>query len=139
MSEDKYVRGFYHLSEAWYGPANLRHSEIVDRIGIGIYNVTGGGTPGEFSIEWHNLGGGGVCPRLQVFGSTWKIFYESFHDLAKALATLGHNATPAEIAKLLRDELGVEDLTPRDRPERDGGQPPTHCECCGQRIPEKKS
>lgn len=31
------VRGFYHLSEAWYGPANLIGSKYTDEVNFGFF------------------------------------------------------------------------------------------------------
>ena len=31
-------RGFYHLSEAWYGSVNLQNSPYTDEVNFGFYS-----------------------------------------------------------------------------------------------------
>jgi len=111
------IRGFYHLSEAWYADANLknRSDKIVDQVMIGFFGSYGeGGTTGEFAIEWHDIGGK-THPRLQVFDDAWEALTH-FSDLLVEMAKLDNtDPTPAEFCKLLI-QLGIKDLTPRTRP-----------------------
>lgn len=46
------VKGFVHLSRAWYGPANLANAgDLVDEVTFGFYS-TDGDTSGEMSVKW---------------------------------------------------------------------------------------
>ena len=64
MPEKKIVRGFYHLSEAWYGPANISRSDFSDEVIFGSYH-TDGGCKGEMTMRWDNIGAhrAGTAPR----------------------------------------------------------------------------
>ena len=126
-------RQFIHLSRAWYGDVNLAKDEAIDQMSIGYYHP-GGGTTGEFSIEWLQVGGE-PTPRLQAFEDSWDALW-GFKDFLKALKTLdGTNPTPEEIGKVLL-ACGIEDATPEDPPyksEKKGNV----CAHCGQEIKEK--
>ena len=103
------VRGFYHLSEAWYGPANLIGSKYTDEVNFGFF-CPEGGTSGEMSLKWDNIGG---C--LHVWHDAWETLFQ-FSDVVAALAEYdGENITPKTFCVLL-SKLGFKDLTPRLSP-----------------------
>ena len=110
------IRGFHHLSKAWYGPANLKNSEVIDEITLGLYHPDGG-TSGEMSIRWSDLGGKSV-PRLVVFNDAWSALAQ-FKDVIKTLAAWdSDDTTPSEVAAVLT-ECGFTDLTAVDSPYPD--------------------
>ena len=106
---------FIHLARAWYGDANgvQRSGEPGDNISIG-FDHPDGGTTGEFSIEWVDLGRD-VCPQLKVFDDGWSALWE-FRDVLEKMAALdGTNPSPEIICKLL-ESCGIEDTTPVKNP-----------------------
>jgi hypothetical protein len=107
------VRGFYHLSEAWYGSANLQTANFTDEVLFGMYHPEGG-TDGEMSVRWSELGSKSV-PRLQVFDDAWSML-ASFTDLLAAMGKHDNECiTPKAFCALLLG-LGFQDLTPRKNP-----------------------
>ena len=119
MSEP--IRGFHHLSKAWYAEANLkgRSDGIVDEVTIGLYyKDDDGGTDGEFAVRWHNLRHGVICPCLQVFDDSWEILRKEFDDVLVAMMALDNESvTPDDFCRILQ-ELGLEDLTKKGDPDR---------------------
>ncbi len=110
------IRGFYHLSEAWYGPANLQHCSSIDEVNFGMYYPEGG-TAGEMSVRWKELGKKSV-PQLQVFDDAWETL-ASFSDLLPMLAEVNdENITPVQFCEILK-RAGFTDLTPRANPYSD--------------------
>lgn len=104
-------RGFTQLSKAWYGDANLKNSEMIDRFSIGFYHPEGG-TTGEFLISYEELGGK-IIPRLQAFDDGWDALF-NFSDLIEAMSKIDDkNISPDDFNKLLVS-LGIEDMTPVD-------------------------
>jgi hypothetical protein len=104
-------RQFVHLSRAWYGKANLVNFKCTDRIQIGFYS-DGGGTSGEFIIEWKPLCGK-ETPCLHVFDDAWDALYRFSDVLAKMAERDSEDITPREMCKLLVS-CGVEDATPEE-------------------------
>ncbi len=112
-------RGFHWLSQAWHAKPNLANSKYKDEIHIGLYEE-GGGTGGEFSVQWFELGGK-LCPRIALYSDSWKLFKE-FSDLFEYLPKFNEkDPSPLEFAAAL-DCLGFEDMTirksPYDKPEK---------------------
>jgi hypothetical protein len=109
------VRGFYHLSEAWYADANLtnRYDGLIDEVMIGFYGPDGDqGTSGEFAVKWENLCGK-LAPQLCVYDDAWEALTH-FSDLLAEMAKLDKmSPSPEEFCELLQ-RLGMKDLTPRD-------------------------
>ena len=106
-------RGFYHLSEAWYGSVNLQNSQYTDEVNFGFYSPDGG-TSGEMSVRWKELGGKNV-PELQCFEDAWNTL-ASFTDLIIEMGKLDSQCIqPKEFCTLL-SRLGFKDLTPRENP-----------------------
>lgn len=108
------IRGFYHLSEAWYADANLknRRDGLIDEVMIGFYGPDGDqGTSGEFAVRWKMIGGK-LTPKLEVYNDAWEALTH-FYDLLAEMASDPENPTPAEFCELLK-RLGLKDLTPRE-------------------------
>jgi hypothetical protein len=106
-------RGFYHLSEAWYGPSNLVNSKYTDEVNFGFF-CPDGGTSGEMAMRWQELGGKDV-PELTCFSDAWNTL-ASFPDLIAAMGELDDtDPTPKQFCALLM-QLGFKDLTPRENP-----------------------
>ncbi len=100
------VRGYHHLSKAWYADACMRGGK--DELMIGYY-YPDGSTPGEFAIRWVYLNGEYV-PKLEVFDDAWSALH-GFADLIERLAELaGQNADPEKVAEILKS-LGIKDMT----------------------------
>ena len=109
------IRGFHHMSRAWYGPAVLsRGGDVVDSLSIGFY-AEGGGTSGEFIIDWIRLGGK-VTPRLKAFDDSWDAL-RLCADLIDRLAIHDEDdPSPDQIVEELL-LLGFTDLTEKETPE----------------------
>ena len=64
------IRGFHILSQAWYADANLRGkfpAKFLDDVTFGMFDEDNdGGTTGEMSLKWYELGGK-VVPKLECF------------------------------------------------------------------------
>ena len=111
---DGMIRGFYHLSEAWYADAILtnRYDGLIDEVLIGFYGPDGDqGTSGEFAVKWEHLGGK-LAPQLCVYDDAWEAL-SHFSDLLAEMAKLDSGSpSPTEFCELLT-RLGIKDLTPR--------------------------
>lgn len=108
------IRGFYWLSKAWYADANLHGREFKDDITFGYYDEQDGGTTGEMSMCWYELGGK-VSPKLEVFDDAWSAL-SAFTDVIARMGELDNqNITPAQFAEELK-ALGFTDLTPYQSP-----------------------
>ena len=101
------VRGFYRSSKAWYAMAD-RDIEIM----FGMYYPDdGGGTTGEMSMRWHDLGKALPVPRLEVYCDAWDAL-QQFQDVLAILAEHdSEDITEDEFAIILQ-RCGVQDLTP---------------------------
>lgn len=109
----EYVKGFYHLSEAWYAEANLRGSEEVDEVMLGYYSGSGG-TAGELGVRWRVLAGNHV-PQLQALDDSWAVL-ASMPELIQEMGKVNdENITPKDFCALLL-RLGFTDMTPRRNP-----------------------
>jgi hypothetical protein len=114
MSEHEVPRrGFYVLSEAWYGKAWLREADAGDEIMIGLYYPSGG-TAGEFALRWRQVGEH-LSPRLEIFSDTWVVL-PHFADLLARLPELATTRPTAAQVVLLLKELQMADLTEREMP-----------------------
>lgn len=129
-ADEPCIRGFYVLSEAWYGKTLLRTKENVhEEIWIGLYHPAGG-SPGEFVIRWTALGGKST-PCLEAYGSAWRALGQ-FKDLLRFLEYMhAEGQHPAVIVALLK-QIGCKDLTERRDPKP--GEVPV-CHCCRQPLP----
>lgn len=112
-----YYKAFTHTGEAWYADTALK-GNVVDQIIIGYY-LPRGGTGGEFSIEWIDLGL--ICkqptPCLKAYDDGWDTLW-CFRDLLEALAKLNDERTPPEQICELLISLGFRDNTVREDPGR---------------------
>ncbi len=113
-AHDGCVRGFYVLSQSWYGRVNMAVSpDLIEEITIGMYHPEGG-TTGEFAIRWAMLSGK-PTPRLEAFDDAWHALTQ-FSDLLRWMASLDdENPSPQRVADALM-ALGVKDLTERVNP-----------------------
>lgn len=114
---DRCVRGFVIRSEAWYA-RHLPPSRELDEIHLGMYHE-GGGSPGEFSICWIEVGKR-PTPRLEVFNDAWRALAEFGDVLAWMAEVDGQRVDPKTFAAKLR-ELGLQDLTERTKPSNEPG------------------
>jgi hypothetical protein len=100
-------RGFYWLNKAWYG---VRDEQ--DQIMFGLY-VPGGGTPGEMSMRWDNVGGT-LTPVLRAYDDAWAVL-ASCVDLLLVLANHDNANIPATKFVEILKAHGFADLTRYDR------------------------
>lgn len=111
---EKMVRGFYHFANAWYSKDWKKNKRFIDDIYIGMYEESGaGGSAGEFSIVWEDLGGS-TASYIRLFNDGWHLLSE-FKDLFERLSKLSNKVTPEKICKILI-ELGFKDFTPTEKP-----------------------
>lgn len=119
------VRRFYREHEQWYAKS-LREAG-VDRdeaaLGIGVDNMEGGGTHGEWRVAWMGLGGDGsrrrLVPYLHAFEDSWHLpEFAEFIALLQPLGGRGNGREPTvdEIADALA-AAGWEETTQRTNPE----------------------
>jgi len=111
------TRGFTHYSEAWYSKTSGPMADgTADEIMIGMYDLEGGGTTGEFGVRWIVLNDrDDPSPRLEVFNDAWDAL-SRFGDLLQVMASIdSRRVSPREFADILR-ALGIKDLTIRHRP-----------------------
>ncbi len=105
------IRGFHILSQAWYADANLRGARWLDDVIFGLYDEENGGTDGEMSVKWYDLGGR-IVPKLECFDDAWATLVE-FTDVITMLGNKdGQNITPDKFAEILLSR-GFRDLTVR--------------------------
>lgn len=108
----KYNMGFYVENKQWYA---YQFDRVNPQIMIGDY-PEGGGTRGEFSIDWELLGGAYI-PRLKCYDDAWEVLANE-PSLIKALGELNNkNSTQEEIVEVLLS-LGYRDLTQCTREEK---------------------
>lgn len=105
-------RGFTHLSKSWYGKANLDRSHEVDSVTVGFYHPKGG-TTGEFTFTWEELGGK-VTPKLTAYDDSWNALF-LFGDMLEEMAAIdGEDITPDDFCNMLVS-VGIENMTQVDR------------------------
>lgn len=115
MNEQHYCRAFHHYSRAWYGRYDMLGRNITDQVMFGVYSRQGG-TTGEMAMRWHDLGGGTVSPRLEVFDDAWHLLAVSFLDVVQALGSYAcQDITPEQFCAILTS-LGFEDWTETEAP-----------------------
>ena len=106
---DGCVRGFYRSSKAWYA-MDERDIDVM----FGMYHPDGG-TTGEMSMRWHDLGPGRLVPRLEVFCDAWDALQE-FTDVLAVLAEHdSEDITEEEFVSILQAH-DVQDLTKYESP-----------------------
>lgn len=109
MKEPQPIRGYYHLSRAWYGKSCLADREVKDEVTFGLY-YPGNGCEAEMSVKWLDIGPK-ICPKLGAFDSSWKLLLD-FSDVIEAMSKVdGENISPLDFCKLL-DGCGFKDMTP---------------------------
>lgn len=88
-------RGFYRANRG-----------VAERLMIGFYHP-GGGTTGEFSIQWGELGGA-YTPLIGAYRDAWSALHGFSDFLAKLAEHDGEDLAPEAVIALLR-ECGVEE------------------------------
>lgn len=112
-------RGFIWTSQAYYAKTALATRDVLDNITIGMYHPEGG-TTGEFTIEWTELGGR-ECAQLKAYDDSWSALQLFGDVLAKVAEHDDAGLTPAQLAELLLS-CGVVDLTDRVGPDHRQGE-----------------
>jgi hypothetical protein len=104
------TRCFSRASKAWYAKTALpSHEGEIEYIYVGMYDLEGGGTSGEFRIGWVELSGRNV-PKLVAYDDAWDVMTR-FADLFSKMAELDNkNVTPDAFCDILRG-LGIKDIT----------------------------
>lgn len=121
-------RQFIHLSQAYYGKSSLKERDYVDIVSIGMYHKDGG-TLGEFSVKWYDLGS--IVPRLECFNDAWEVLGHCFCDLLMLMMEEdSKSVSPLAFCDILR-KLKIEDATMRENPL----PAPKKCPTCGQDVP----
>ena len=111
-------RGFTNSGEAYYHSSIGFPNDVVGEVYFGL-SCGGGGTHGEMSMRWTNLGGK-QCPYLHVFDDGWAVL-ASFSDVLEELAEVGApstsypSITPKEFCEILL-KCGFKDNTIRENP-----------------------
>lgn len=101
------VKAFMIPHEAWYKSVVLGEPHIY----IGFY-CEGGGTDGEFKIEWNNIG-----IQLLAYNDSWNVLSQ-MPELIELMGRIDReelNPTISEFAEMLK-ELGYKDFTEREQP-----------------------
>jgi hypothetical protein len=109
------IRGFHWLSQAWYASAFSVGRESTDEVSFGFYDSTDGGTTGEMTMHWYDLGTAGITPRLEVFDDAWDALYWCPDVLAALAERDNQDITPVQFCEML-NRLGFADLTKREDP-----------------------
>ena len=112
MRKQALKKGFYILSESWYGDANLENSDYNDEILIHLGDEED--FQGEFNIKWTTLDNRSV-PILEVFDDAWHAFAMMPELLALLDTENDMCISPESLAKRLK-EIGFEDWTVRENP-----------------------
>lgn len=100
------TRAYVRNSKAYYA-ASLTNENI--KVMVGMYDLEGGGTSGEFSFQWVNLGDK-LLPQLKVFDDAWSALWQ-FKDLLEIMAHIdSSNITEIELCAIL-DSLEIKDIT----------------------------
>ena len=110
-------RQYIHMSEAWYADSALRLGDMVDEVSFGLYAPADGGTTGEMTVRWIEIGqpSGRPAPKLGVFCDGWNAL-ATFGDVIARLAEVDdQDISPAEFCAILT-ECGFIDNTPRVSP-----------------------
>lgn len=106
------MKGFYRSSQAYYHSPDMCRNGVKCDIMVGDY-VPGGGTTGEFAIEWVELCGR-VIPQLRAWHDSWKVL-SSMPELLNVLANTSTECVSEEMMYVFLLGLGYEDLTPYTR------------------------
>ena len=101
-------RQFIQLSKSRYAEANLKDKDIQDEITLGFYHKDGG-TTGEFSIKWIQLGNK-FTPKVEMFNDSWSLF-QGFKDLFEAMVKLDNTEITPDKFVVFLEKLGIENAT----------------------------
>ena len=102
---EKRRMGFMIMNKMYYAQSIDR---LVPQIMIGDY-PDGGGTRGEFSIDWELLGGK-LIPRLKVYDDAWKVLSEETTLLQKLGELNDKNSSQEDVSRMLVS-IGYVNLT----------------------------
>ena len=110
---NKHIRGFHWANKAWYAEANKIKNGLIN---FGIY-TSEGGTTGEMSVTWEEIGRK-LVPCLWAFDDSWAVLAE-FKDVLKELGKVDDkNITDTEFVEILL-RCGFTDLTRYKCPEKE--------------------
>ena len=111
IDETDLIRGYFVSHKAWYKDQIKKPS-----ISFGMY-VKGdtGGTSGEMSMVWENLGGE-LSAQLQCYDDAFIQLY-TFKDLLLKLSKLDNKTLKVEYFIQILNECGFKDLTDYIKPE----------------------
>ena len=102
-------RQFIQLSKSRYAEANLKDKDIQDEIILGFYHKDGG-TTGEFSIKWIQLGNK-FTPKVEMLNDySWSLF-QGFKDLFEAMVKLDNTEITPDKFVIFLEKLGIENAT----------------------------
>ena len=106
-NQDGCIRAYHRSSKAWYASAPFGgHLIESEEVMFGMYHPQGG-TSGEMSMRWKDLGG--RCCQMAVYGDAFATLAQ-FTDLLQALADKDQHMTEPEFCAIL-DKCGFEDIT----------------------------
>ncbi len=102
---DNSKRGFIWSSRAWYARVGV---DCDHQLSFGMYSE-GGGTTGEMTMVWHDIGGT-MTPRLECFDDAWHALH-AFSDLLAKMAEVDNKSISEERFMEMLKECGFEDMT----------------------------
>lgn len=107
------IKGFSWHSQSWYGPSQPLEDSIIDQLHIGFFHREGG-TTGEFTIAWRNLGPY-VTPQLMAFDDGWDALSQMPELIALMANVDNKHISIGRFVENLKI-LCFEDLTNRTQP-----------------------
>ena len=106
------IRGFMIHSESWYADNVKLDKDVIDEITLGLYNKGGGGTGGEMTVSWIDIGEDKPSAQIGVSDDAFHLFKE-FDDLFSTLPY--KKGIQIEEFKEYLGCLGFKDLTKRGK------------------------
>lgn len=108
-----YKRAFIHLKDSWYGNHILSKHDYLDEVTFGLYDETDGGTIGELSMNWYEIGND-IVPVLKVYNDAFRVMND-FSDILQTLSDYNEvNFIPKQFCEILNNH-GFTDATERQR------------------------
>lgn len=108
------TRAFFWANKSWYTKYDNNKNIAVY---FGMYDIENGGTSGEMSMKWIDLGKHGIAltPQLQSFSDSWSAL-SLFGDLISSLGEVdSQDITQEEFVEMLLNH-GFVDVTPYESP-----------------------
>ena len=99
-------------NQAWYYTHSLHDASLAETWSVGVDPKTGGGTYGEWEVNWRELGGE-VAMRVEVFHDAFKVMM-AVPGWWETLAA-NESASPDELMEALA-RIGFVDMTDRKGP-----------------------